>query len=76
MTNQERQTLDQFRKTNNDIGYLRGEHSMWLNPRTRKGFRRRANKAQRRHNRAICKGFSPNWQRLPGCGFALAIGQG
>ena len=76
MTNQERQTLDQFRKTNNDIGYLRGEHSMWLNPRTRKGFRRRANKAQRRHNRAICKGFSMNWQRLPGCGFALAIGQG
>ena len=76
MTNQERQTLDQFRKTNNDIGYLRGEHSMWLNPRTRKGFRRRANKAQRRHNRAICKGFSMNWQRLPGCGFALRISQG
>ena len=76
MTNQERQTLDQFRKTNNDIGYLRGEHSMWLNPRTRKGFRRRANKAQRRHNRAICKGFSMNWQRLPGCGFALSISQG
>jgi hypothetical protein len=76
MTNQERQTLDQFRKTNNDIGYLRGEHSMWLNPRTRKGFRRRANKAQRRHNRAICKGFSMNWQRLPGCGFALPISQG
>ena len=32
MTNQERQTLDQFRKINNDIGYIRGEHSMWLNP--------------------------------------------
>jgi len=76
MTNQERQTLDQFRKINNDIGYMRGEHSMWLNPRTRRAFRRRANKAQRRHNRAICKGFSMNWQRLAGCGFALLISQG
>ena len=76
MTNQERQTLDQYRKINNDIKYIRGEHSMWLNPRTRKVFRRRANKAQRRHNRAICKGFSQNWQRLPGCGFALLISQG
>ena len=76
MTNQERQTLDQFRKINNDIGYMRGEHSMWLNPRIRRDFRRRANKAQRRHNRAICKGFSQNWQRLPGCAFALLISQG
>ena len=76
MTKRQRQTLDQFRKINNDIGYMRGEHSMWLNPRTRKVFRRRANKAQRRHNRAICKGFSQNWQRLPGCGFALRISQG
>ena len=76
MTNQQRQTLDQFRKLNNDIGYLRGEHPLWLNPRTRKGFRRRANKAQRRHNRAVCKGFSLNWQRLPGCAFALPINQG
>ena len=73
MTNQERQTLDQFRKINNDIKYMRGEHSMWLNPRTRKVFRRRANKAQRRHNRAICKDFSYSWQRLPGCGHALRI---
>ena len=73
MTNQERQTLDQFRKTNNDIGYLRGEHSMWLNPRTRKVFRRRANKLLRRHNRAICKDFSYSWQRLPGCAHALRI---
>jgi len=76
MTNQERQTLDQFRKINNDIKYMRGEHSMWLNPRTRKVFRRRANKAQRRHNRAICKGFSYGWQRLPGCSFTLRISQG
>ena len=76
MTNQERQTLDQFRKINNNAKYLRGEWSMWLTPGLRRGFRRRANKAQRRHNRAICKDFSLNWQRLPGCGFALAIGQG
>ncbi len=76
MTNQQRQTLDQFRKINNDIKYMRGENSMDLNPRTRRAFRRRANKAQRRHNRAICKAFSLNWQRLPGCGFALLIPQG
>ena len=76
MTKRQRQTLDQFRKINNDIGYMRGEHSMWLNPRTRKVFRRRANKAQRRHNRAICKGFSYGWQRLPGCSFTLRISQG
>ena len=76
MTNQERQTLDQFRKISNISKYLRGEHSIDLTPGLRRGFRRRANKAQRRHNRAICKDFSLNWQRLPGCGFALAIGQG
>ena len=73
MTKRQRQTLDQFRKINNDIGYMRGEHSMWLNPRTRKVFRRRANKLLRRHNRAICKDFSQNWQRLPGCAHALRI---
>ena len=76
MTKRQRRTLDQYRKNLSEISWLRGEHSMWLNPRTRKGFRRRANKAQRRHNRAICKGFSLNWQRLPGCGFALLISQG
>ena len=76
MTKRQRRTLDQYRKNLSEISWLRGEHSMWLNPRTRKVFRRRANKAQRRHNRAICKGFSQNWQRLPGCGFALRISQG
>ena len=76
MTNQERQTLRHYRKNLSEISWLRREHSMWLNPRTRKGFRRAANKAQRRHNRAICKGFSLNWQRLPGCGFSLRISQG
>ena len=76
MTKRQRRTLDQYRKNLSEISWLRGEHSMWLNPRTRKVFRRRANKAQRRHNRAICKAFSLNWQRLPGCGFALRISQG
>jgi len=76
MTNQERQTLNQYRKINNDVKYIRDEWSMWLTPGLRRAFRRRANKAQRRHNRAICKGFSLNWQRLPGCGFALRISQG
>jgi len=73
MTKRQRQTLRQYRRNLSDINWLRGEHSMWLNPRTRKGFRRRANKAQRRHNRAICKDFSYSWQRLPGCAHALRI---
>ena len=73
MTKRQRRTLDQYRKNLSEISWLRGEHSMWLNPRTRKGFRRAANRALRRHNRAICKDFSYSWQRLPGCGHALRI---
>ena len=73
MTKRQRRTLDQYRKNLSEISWLRGEHSMWLNPRTRRVFRRRANKLLRRHNRAICKDFSYSWQRLPGCGHALRI---
>ncbi len=75
MTNRQRATLKQYRRNLSEINWLRDTHSMWLNPRTRKGFRRAANKSLRRHNRAICKDFSYSWQRLPGCGFALRISQ-
>jgi hypothetical protein len=75
MTKRQRQTLNQYSKNSNDYKYIRDEYSMWLTPGLRKFFRRRTNKSQRRHNRAICKDFSLNWQRLPGCGFALLIPQ-
>jgi hypothetical protein len=76
MTNRQRATLKQYSKNLTEIKWLdRGYHAMDLNPRIRRGFRRRANKSLRRHNRAICKDFSYSWQRLPGCGFALRISQ-
>lgn len=76
MTNRQRQTLNQYRKNLTEISWLREEHSMWLTPGIRRAYRQRANKLQRRHNRAICKDFSHNWQRLPGCSFTLLISQG
>ena len=75
MTKRQRQTLNQYRKNLTEIKWLSDEHSMWLTPGIRKVFRRRANKLQRRHNRAICKDFSYVWQRLPGCASALRISQ-
>jgi hypothetical protein len=75
MTKRQQQTLRQHSKDLSEIKWLRDTHSMWLNPRTRKGFRRPANKSLRRHNRAICKDFSYSWQRLPGCAFTLRISQ-
>jgi len=75
MTKRQRQTLNQYSKNSNDYKYIRDEWSKWLTPGLRKFFRRRANKSQRRHNRAICKDFSYVWQRLPGCASALRISQ-
>ena len=71
MTKRQRQTLNQSRKHVSEISWLVGENSIWLNAGTRRYMRRRANKAERRYGRAICKDGIDNWQRLPGCSRTL-----